>query len=143
MSTLDQQLARTFRAARWAASDGFAVCKKCFDGLDLQLIKQSLPNDPSIWRYRCAVCRWEFSDLTDTVFATSKPVTLSLWAYLVLLGDPGVLLERTQQFKRRMWELSAKIKGRPLTITWREQLEGYGITAEKLRKYLDRQRRTT
>ena len=141
MTALDRTLAQTFRAARWAASNGEAVCKKCFDGLDLQHIKPPMSHDPSIWRYKCAVCRWEFSDLTDTIFATSKPVPLALWAYLVLLGDPGVLLDRTERFTRRTWELSAKIKQQPLTIAWREQLAASKITAERLRKYLDRQRR--
>jgi transposase-like protein len=136
MTALDRTLAQTFRAARWSVSGGSPVCPDCFDGLDLEKPVPD-PLTPGLSRYRCHVCTTEFSDVKETVFYTSKPWPLACWAYLVLLGDPAVLRDRRERWTRRAWELSAKIKGRPLTLAWRGQLEEAGITAERLRKYLD------
>ena len=140
MTALDRQLAKTFRAARWADSHGVPVCPDCFDGVDLEKPVPD-PLTPGLSRYRCGVCRTEFSDVKGTVFQTSKPWPLDLWAHLVLLGDPACLSDRTERTKRRMWELAAKIKGHPLTAAWRAQLETRRITAERLRTHLDRQQR--
>lgn len=140
MTALDRQLAKTFRAARWSASNGLPVCPDCFDGIDLEKPGPD-PLTPGLARYRCGVCHTEFSDVKGTVFQTSKPWPLDLWAYLVLLGDPGCLADRTERTKRRMWELASKIKGLPLTVGWRARLEAENITSERLRKYLDRKQR--
>ena len=140
MTAFDRQLAKTFRAARWHASHGLPVCPDCFDGLDLEKPVPD-PLTPGLSRYRCGVCHTEFSDVKGTVYQTAKPWPLDLWAYLVLLGDPGRLMDRTERTRRRMWELAAKIKGQPLAIAWRIRLEAAHITAERLRKYLDRQQR--
>ena len=136
MTALDRQLAQTFRAARWAESGGLPVCQDCFDGLDLD---QPVPDPltPGLSRYRCGVCTTEFSDVKGTVFRTVKPVSLALWGYLVLLGDPARLDGLTSRQVRRCWELFAKIKLAPLALDWREQLEGVRVTSERLRKYLD------
>ena len=136
MTALDRQLAKTFRAARWFASSGAPVCPDCFDGLDLEKPVPD-PLTPGLSRYRCGVCHTEFSDVKGTVFQTTRPWPLACWAYLVLLGDPGVLTDRSERFTRRAWELSAKIKGKSLTLAWRDQLQQSGITAERLRKYLN------
>lgn len=142
MTALDRTLAKTFRAARWRATDGAPICPDCFDGDDLDKPVPD-PLTPGLSRYCCTVCHMEFSDVKGTVFQTLRPWPLDLWAYLVLLGDPGRLQDRTEQTKRRMWELSDKIKGGMLAADWREKLEAAGITAERLRTYLDRQQRRT
>jgi len=140
MTALDRQLAKTFRAARWAPTDGLPVCPDCFDGLDLE--KPMIdPLTPGLSRYRCTVCHTEFSDVKGTVFQTMNPVLLALWAYLVLLGDPGRLDGLTSRQVKRCWDLFAKIKLSPLALDWREQLEAVGIMAERLRKYLNAARR--
>ena len=140
MTPLDRTLAKTFRAVRWTCPTGGPVCPDCFDGLDLE---KSVPDPltPGLSRYRCGVCKTKFSDVKGTVFQTANPWPLDLWAYLVLLGDPGRLQDRTERTIRRMWELSLRIKGQPLTLAWRAELESAGITAERLRCYLDRQQR--
>lgn len=140
MIALDRQVANTFRATRWVRSEGAPVCPDCFDGLDLE---EPVPDPltPGLSRYRCTVCHVEFSDVKGTVFQTSKPVSLSLWAYLILLGDPARLDGLTSRQVKRCWELSAKIKTVPLALDWRAELEASGMTAERIRKHLDRQRR--
>ena len=136
MTALDRQLATTFRATRWVASKGLPVCPDCFDGLDLEKPVPD-PLTPGLSRYRCGVCPTEFSDVKGTVFQTAKPVPLARWAYLVLLGDPARLDGLTARQIKRCWELSAKIKLADLALNWREQLAHAGLTAERLRKYLN------
>lgn len=137
MTTLDRTLVKTFRWARWQESAGVPVCASCFDGNDLAEPTDD-PLTPGLSRYRCTVCHTEFSDATGTAFESRKPVSLMLWAYLVLLGDPGRLAGLTERELRRCWELTAKIKTARLTGAWREQLDAAGITAEHLRKILSR-----
>jgi len=140
MAALDRHLATTFRAARWAASQGVPVCPDCFDGLDLGKPAPD-PLTPGLSRYRCEVCTTEFSDVKGTVFRTTKPVSLARWAYLVLLGDPARLDGLTSLQIKRGWDLYAKIKLSPLALDWRERLEAAQLTAERLRKYLGSARR--
>jgi hypothetical protein len=140
MTALERQLAKTFRAARWVASNGLPVCPDCFDGLDLEKPVPD-PLTPGLARYSCGICRTEFSDVKGTVVQTLKPVRLALWAYLVLLGDPGRLDGLTSRQVKRCWDLFAKIKLSPLALDWRERLEAASITAERLRKYLNAARR--
>jgi hypothetical protein len=142
MTALDRILATTFRAVRWVCQTGGPACPDCFDGLDLEKPAPD-PLTPGLSRYRCAVCSTEFSDVKGTVFYSSKPVALALWAYLVLLGDPARLDGLTSRQIKRCWELSARIKTAPLALNWRAELEANGITAERLRRSLDRQRRAT
>lgn len=132
---LDRQLVKTFRWARWQESAGRPICADCFDGDDLAEPTDD-PMTPGLSRYRCTVCRTECSDTKGTVFVTTKPTPLMLWAYLVLLGDPGRLTGLGQQELKRCWVLAAKIKGRMLPNLWREYLEAEGLTAERLRKRL-------
>lgn len=141
MTTLDRQLAKTFRAARWQASNDLPVCPDCFDGLDLEKPVPD-PLTPGLSRYRCGVCRTEFSDVKGTVFQTTHPVPLALWAYLVLLGDPGRLAGLTSRRIRRCWDLFAKVKLAALALDWRAHLEHAALTAERLRTYLDQQQRS-
>ena len=141
MTALDRKLGQTFRAARWELSAGQPVCRKCFDGEDLVIQKDPITIAQGLRRYRCTVCNFDFSDLTDTIFLTTKSVPLALWAYLVLLGDPGRLDGLTERQLRRCWELSAKVKGRSLTMAWRDHLAADGVTIEKLKKHLAAQRR--
>lgn len=135
MTALERQLAKTFRAARWAVTGGVPGCPDCFDGDDLDPPTPD-PLTPGLSRYRCTVCQTEFSDVKGTVFQTSKPVLLALWAYLVLLGDPARLDGLTSRQVKRCWDLWAKVKLSPLALDWREQLEAVQMTAERLRKYL-------
>lgn len=141
MTALDRTLAKTFRAARWEQTEGKPVCSKCFDGEDLMVNKGPLNLAPGLCRYRCTVCDYTFSDLTDTIFFTAKPVALALWAYLLLFGDPARLDGLRERQLRRCWELSAKVKGRSLTEAWRTVLQADGITIEKLKRHLDAARR--
>ena len=140
MTALDRQLAKTFRAARWSASNGLPICPDCFDGNDLDTPTPD-PLTPGLSRYRCTVCKTEFSDVKGTVFQTTKPVSLALWAYLVLLGDPARLDGLTSRQVKRCWDLFAKIKLAEPALNWRERLDGVRITSERLRKYLDAVRR--
>ena len=135
MTALERTLATTFRAARWP--DGRPVCSKCFDGEDLVVNKGPLNLAPGLYRYRCTVCDYTFSDLTGTIFFTAKPVSLALWAYLILFGDPARLEDLRERQLRRCWELSAKVKGRSLTDVWRTVLQADGITLAKLKRPLD------
>ena len=137
MTTLDKQLAQTFRVARWSESGGQPSCPSCFDGKDLAPATPD-PLTPGLSRYRCTVCRRDFSDVQGTRCYTTKPVPLALWAYLVLLGDPGRIAGLTHRDIKRCWDLAAKLKAYTLASTWREQLEAAGITAERLRRALAR-----
>lgn len=140
MTALDRQLAKTFRAVRWTCPTGGPVCPDCFDGLDLATPAPD-PLTPGLSRYRCAVCKTEFSDVKGTVFQTSRPVPLALWAYLVLLGDPARLDGLTSRQVKRCWDVFAKIKLSPFALNWRAELEAVGVTAERMRLALNRQRR--
>lgn len=139
MTALDRQLAKTFRWARWQESAGRPVCADCFDGDDLAEPTDD-PLTPGLSRYRCTVCHTEFSDTKGTVFVTTKPVELRLWAYLVLCGDPRRLGGDDKQVQR-CFDLVAKLKGRTLPALWREQLEAAGITTERIRKTFSATRR--
>jgi len=136
MTALDKQLAQTFRAARWAESDGTPVCPDCFDGEDLGTPTPD-PLTPGLSRYRCSACRVAFSDVKGTVLVTRKPVPLALWAYLVLLGDPRQLRWRQDEVQR-CGELALRIKIAPLVLVWREQLRQAGVTVERVRRALAR-----
>lgn len=135
MTALERQLIKTFRLARWNGSAGQPICAACFDGHDLADPTDD-PLTPGLSRYHCTVCRTEFGDTTGTVFDSRKPTLLMLWAYLVLLGDPGRVAGITQQDLKRCWVLAAKLKERTLPKLWRERLEAEGLTAEGLRKRL-------
>jgi hypothetical protein len=136
MTALDKQLARTFRAARWEITEGVPGCPDCFDGDDLEKPTPDLLT-PGLSRYRCRVCRVEFSDVKGTVFDTRKPVPLTLWGYLALHGDPRLLLWSEKE-TQRCFDLVARIKSHPLAASWREQLEAAGITTDRLRRVLIR-----
>jgi hypothetical protein len=136
MTTLDKQLAQTFRAARWGAT-GQPACPSCFDGADLATPTAD-PLTPGLSRYRCTVCNQDFSDVKDTVFATRKPVPLALWAYVVLLGDPRRIDGFTDREVARCSDLTARAKHAPLWGLWRAELEQAGITVERLRRALAR-----
>lgn len=136
MSNLDKQLAQTFRAVRWSESGGKPVCPDCFDGDDLASATPD-PLTPGLSRYHCTVCSRDFSDVRGTRLYTLKPVPLTLWAYLVLHGDPRLAgLDEPQV--QRCFDLVVKLKGYGLAASWREQLEAAGITADRLRRVLTR-----
>lgn len=139
MTALDRQLAKTFRWARWQESAGAPVCADCFDGNDLAEPTDD-PMTPGLSRYRCTVCHTEFSDTKGTVFVSHKPVTLRLWAYLTLMGDPR-RLGLDEPSVQRCFFLVERLKGRPLPAIWREQLEAAGITTERIRKTFSATRR--
>lgn len=141
MTALHRQLAKTFRAARWEQTDSKPVCSKCFDGEDLVVNKEPIGLALGLCRYHCTVCNFTFSDLTDTICYTAKPVSLALWAYLILFGDPARLDGLSQRQLRRCWELADKVKGHSLTDAWRTVLKADGITIEKLKRHLDAARR--
>jgi hypothetical protein len=136
MSSLDKQLAQTFRAARWSESGGKPVCPQCFDGEDLQPAVPN-PRTPGLSRYHCRVCCFAFTDVNRTVYQSIKPVSIVLWAYLTLHGDPR-LLEWSEKETQRCFDLVARIKGKTLAAAWREQLEAAGITTDRLRRALIR-----
>jgi len=134
--TLEKQLAQTFRAARWAESDGKPTCHQCFDGLDLGTPKPDT-RVLGLSRYRCRACYVEFSDVTRTPFAVVKPITITLWAYLVLHGDPR-LLNWPERDIQHCFDRVARIKGEPLPAAWRTQLDAAKITVARLRRALAR-----
>lgn len=134
MTALDRQLARTFRAARWAESGGQPVCRFCFDGADLRAPEPDRLT-LGLQRYHCAVCRLDFSDTAQTCYATLKPVPLALWAYLTLHGDPRRLGWSERQVQR-CFDLAAKTKGQVLPALWRVALQDANVTAESLRRRL-------
>ena len=136
----DRILAQTFRESRWLSPLGAPACPDCFDGVDLAKPVPD-PLTPGLSRYHCTVCRTDFSDVKGTVFQTTKPVSLSLWAYLVMLGDPARLDGMQARQIARCWVLADKIKNRAITLLWRKGLDEAGVTAERLRGHLNRQRR--
>ncbi|BFU90121.1 MAG: hypothetical protein NTAFB01_13080 [Nitrospira sp.] len=134
MTPLDRHLAKTFRAARWGAAG--PTCPSCFDALDL---KPPVPDlfTPGLARYECRVCHVIFSDVKGTRFYSAKPVPVTLWAYLVLHGDPG-LLNWSKVEEKRCTFLVTRIRGTPFAAAWREQLHQAGITVERMRRVLIR-----
>ncbi len=140
MTALERQLGTTFRAARWATSDGEAVCRKCFDGADLERVKPSAADDPAVRIYWCAVCHWRFSDLTDTVFATYKPSPLAILAYLALTKDPRNIAPSPKDL-HRYWSLVERIRHSKLAADWRDALAKARISAAKILESLKAQRR--
>jgi transposase-like protein len=137
MTQLEKQLAQTFRAVRWSESGGNPVCPDCFDGEDLA---KPLPDPltPGLSRYHCTVCTRMFSDVRGTVFATRTPVSLTLWAYLVLLGDPRRIEGITAREIKRCYGLVAVSKFAPLRGLWQAQMTEAGLTVERLRRALAR-----
>lgn len=135
MTPLERQLAATFRRARWGET-AQPACPSCFDALDL---KKPVPDllTPGLARYECRVCHVQFSDVKGTVFYSTKPVPLVLWAYLVLHGDPR-LLNWPEKEVQRCFDLVAKVKGTPLAAAWREELHQAGLTVERMRRALIR-----
>ncbi len=140
MTALDRQLAKTFRAARWAESGGKPACAKCFDADDVRKGYASVEARSELARYFCGCCKYHFGDATGTPLAhTSRP--LALWAFVALggtwerLGLAGV----SNKWKRDdLRDMARRVKGSPVICRWIEQLAGAAITIPKLAASLKR-----
>jgi hypothetical protein len=133
MTALERQVGDTFRAARaTAASEGWPSCAKCFDGEDVRPGFTPLRRHPNIRRYYCAVCRYEFSDLTGSPLqGHDRP--LLLWAYLLLDGDPrDIAYDRYSSEPSVLTRSGSKLAETPLGVAWRAGLTAVGVTAAKL-----------
>src|SRR3954470_9160718 len=78
MRMTDQEAETTFRAVRWADSQGEPVCPKC-GTLDAYECRR--PNGAN--RFRCSACRADFSITSGTLFASHK---LPLRGYLAAIA---------------------------------------------------------
>src|SRR5881227_598116 len=78
MRMTDQEAEATFRAVRWADSQGEPTCPKC-GTLDAYECRR--PNGAN--RFRCSACRADFSITSGTLFASHK---LPLRGYLAAIA---------------------------------------------------------
>lgn len=140
MTALDRQLAQTFRAARWAATNGNPVCPSCFDGADLEKPTPD-PCTPELSRYRCLVCHVKFSDVKGTAFKVCVPAPLAILAHLVLAQDPRVIEGLSPTEVNRYWGTIERIRRSVLAAAWRGELERAAITLARLAKQIRAQRR--
>jgi len=89
VTTLDRQLAQTFRAARWIGTLGKPVCPDCFDGDALLVDESPRLGHAGLKSYRCRDCNTRFSDLSGTPLRGSS-FSLRDWAIalMTLNGHP-------------------------------------------------------
>src|SRR3954470_3651482 len=78
MRMTDQEAEATFRAVRWADSEGEPVCPKC-GSLDAYECRR--PNGAN--RFRCSACRKDFTITSGTLFGSHK---LPLKGYLAAIA---------------------------------------------------------
>lgn len=140
MTALDRTLATTFRAARWAATNGNPVCPCCFDGDDLTKPTPD-PLIPELSRYRCLVCHRTFSDVKGTAFRVCAPAPLAILAHLVLVPDPRLIPGVSSKEVCRYWGTQERLRLSPLAAAWRAELELAKITPARLAKQITAQRR--
>lgn len=133
MTTLERQLAETFRAARWFRTEGRPSCPGCYDGRDLDS-PQPLAGHPGLFVYRCQACPRAFSDLSDTPFRSGKR-SLLWWAHLLLGGDA----QAVTRAKLGAAELRRHLGSSPMAGRWANALCHAGIEVPALRAALDRQ----
>lgn len=138
MTALERQLAETFRAARWADSDGRPVCPSCYDHRSVRADKKPRSGQPGLYTYFCMDCRTRWSDVSRTVLAKSTK-TLRAWALALLMDKEmhdwryvgaatGYLPEHIRSLWER-WQL-----GSQLAPAWRKTLAEAGITWDILRQ---------
>lgn len=140
MTALDRQLAQTFRAVRWPATQGRPVCPSCFDGADLEPPTPD-PCTPELSRYRCLVCHVQFSDVKGTAFKVCVPAPLAILAHLVLGEDPRRIDGLSPQDITRYWGTVERIRRSAMAVAWRRELERATITPARLAKQITAQRR--
>lgn len=88
MTPIERQLAKTFRAARWAESGGQPVCPDCFEGDALVVDQPARLKQPGLHSYRCRDCNQRFSDLSGTPLRGSAQ-SLREWALALLTLNGG------------------------------------------------------
>lgn len=133
MTALERQLGDTFRAARaQAASDGWPCCARCFDGADVRPGFTPLRRHPNVQKYFCAVCRYEFSDLTGSPLqGHDRP--LLLWAFLLLAGDPrDIVWDRYSSEVKALTRAGSTLAETSLGQAWRAALSEHGLTSARL-----------
>jgi transposase-like protein len=140
MTALDRTLATTFRAARWAATNGNPACPDCFDGADLEKPTPD-PFTPELSRYRCTVCCRKFSDVKGTAFKGRSPAPLAILALLVLVPDPRQIEGLSPQEVLRHWATVERIRRSAMATAWRGELARAKITPARLAKQITAQRR--
>ena len=141
MTALDRTLAQTFRAARWAATNGNPVCPSCFDGADLEKPKPD-PFTPELSRYSCTVCRRKFSDVLGTAYQVRSPAPLAILAHLTMVRDPRQIEGLSPEEISRYWPIVERIRRSGSAAAWRRELDRSTITPAKLAKQILAQRRT-
>lgn len=145
MTAVDTQLARTFRAARWAESGGKPVCPDCFEGDALVIDQPPRLKQPGLHSYRCRDCNQRFSDFSGTCLRGSAD-SLRDWALALftLAGHPtevrGTGLNQrivpielgppTPRLARLRSRLETSVL---LRSAWRLQLSKAGFTLNRLR----------
>ncbi|MCS6302332.1 MAG: hypothetical protein H8K07_01500 [Nitrospira sp.] len=133
MTALERQVGDTFRAARTAAANSqWPSCARCFDGEDVRAGYTQLRWHPNVRKYYCAVCRYEFSDLTGSPLqGHDRP--LLLWAFLLLNGDPrDIVWDRYGSEVNALKRAVATLAEASLGNAWREALGVAGLTTAKL-----------
>lgn len=119
-SALDRTLAQTFRAARWAESNGEPVCPTCFEGDALIVDKAPRLAHPGLKSYRCRDCQARFSDLSGTPLRGSTS-SLRDWALalLTLGGQPTALQGAGKTARYRAIDLGPSQKRLPvMRLVW-------------------------
>ena len=135
MTKLERQLAETFKAARWAESEGRPVARA------VTTTRAWLPTtprsgQPGLHTYLCRDCGSRFSDISGTVLARSC-VPLRLWAIALLMDrqthDWRFLGSATGVSPARLRSLWAKWQqGSRLAPVWARTLAAHNLTFESL-----------
>lgn len=135
MTKLERQLAETFKAARWAESQGRPVCPSCYDHKSVRADKAPRSGQPGLHTYFCLDCRARLSDVSGTILShTWRP--LRDWALSLLMEQEptnwrefgrtaGVNSQELRRLRNR-WD------GTKLGPAWKQQLAAVGITLERL-----------
>lgn len=134
MTTLECLLVETFRAARWAESDGRPVCPSCYDSRTVTARNRRAGTGLSA--YRCSDCIVDWSDISGTVLMRTKR-SLREWAIALLIPEREqawrYIGESTGTQGTKLRELYQRWQqGSRLGPAWKRQLAAAGITLERL-----------
>ena len=144
MTKLERQLADTFKAARWAESQGRSICPSCYDHRSVGADRPPRSGQPGLDTYYCRDCGTRFSDISGTVLSRSF-VPLRVWAIALLMDqqthDWRFLGSATGIAPVRLRTIWAKWQqGSRLAPAWTKALADAGLTFDHL---LNTDRHTT
>lgn len=136
MTKLERQLAETFKAARWAESQGRPICPSCYDHQSVVPDRSPRSGQPGLQTYSCRDCHARWSDVSGTVL-TSSSRPLRDWAIALLIdretcdwrffqSDTGCNARDIRRLRRR-WD-----EGSRLGPVWVQTLTERGLTLERL-----------